>query len=122
MGKSVTIFGVSLESQIKAEILDKFEACLDGSEQKIVVTPNSEMLLLARINNKFRDALNNAAIRLVDGFGPVFMARLLYGVRLKRYPGVDAVGDIITLAARKNKKVFLLGGNEAVLEKLIAKW
>ena len=122
MEKSITIFGVSLEKQTKVCILEQFEAYLDGLEQKIVVTPNPEMLLLARENKKFRDVLNNAAIKLIDGFGLVLAALLFYGKKFERYPGVEAVKDIITIAVRKNKKVYLLGGNDVVLERLIYIW
>lgn len=122
MEKSITIFGVSLRQQSKVEILKQFEADLDGSTQKIVVTPNPEMLILARKNRIFREALNNAAIQLIDGFGLMLAARLFFGVKLERYTGVSAVRDIVALAAQKDKKVFLLGGNDAVLKKLIAAW
>lgn len=122
MEKSITIFGVSLRKQSKAEILKQFEAGLDGRTQRIIVTPNPEMLVLARGNKLFRETLNNAAIQLIDGFGLVLAVRLFFGVKLERYTGVSAVRDIVALAAQKDKKIFILGGNEAVLEKLIAAW
>ncbi|HBW73906.1 MAG: Glycosyl transferase, WecB/TagA/CpsF family [Candidatus Magasanikbacteria bacterium GW2011_GWA2_45_39] len=122
METSITIFGVSLENNTRAQLLHQFEADLDGSVQKTIVTPNPEMLVLARGNKFFREALNKADIRLVDGFGLVLAVWQIFGAKLERYPGVEAVQDIITIAAEKGKKVFLLGGDEAVLEKLIATW
>ena len=101
METSITIFGVSLENNTRAQLLHQFEADLDGSVQKTIVTPNPEMLVLARGNKFFREALNKADIRLVDGFGLVLAVWQIFGAKLERYPGVEAVQDIITIAAEK---------------------
>ncbi|MBI5229937.1 MAG: WecB/TagA/CpsF family glycosyltransferase [Candidatus Magasanikbacteria bacterium] len=122
METSITIFAVSLENKTKAELFELFKACLNGSKQKMIVTPNPEMLVFARKNKLFCAVLNHAAARLIDGFGLTLAARLFYGITLERFPGVSAVRDIIIIAAQKSKKVFLLGGNDAVLKKVIAMW
>jgi len=56
----------------------------------------------------------NADLLIPDGIGIVVAARILHGTRLSRVPGVELMGNICNLAARKGYKVFLYGAKEEV--------
>ena len=55
-----------------------------------------------------------ADLLLPDGVGMVWAARLLYGARLERVPGVEFMEDICKLAAQEGHKIFVYGAKEEV--------
>lgn len=82
-----------------------------------IVTVNPEFIMEARRNTRFRAVLNNASLRLPDGFG-LRVAAFLTGQRLRsRVTGVDATIGICSLALEQNRSVFLLGGEEGIAQK-----
>src|SRR3989344_2634176 len=83
---------------------------------KQLVTINPEFLVEAQHNQAFRECLNQADLRVVDGFGLV-LAGLLYGGRLWRLTGVQLVERASEEASKKGWRVFLLGGRKGVAEK-----
>ena len=83
---------------------------------KQLVTINPEFLVEAQHNQAFRECLNQADLRVVDGFGLV-LAGLLYGRRLRRLTGVQLVERASEGASKKGWRVFLLGGRKGVAEK-----
>lgn len=84
-----------------------------------IVTLNPEILLEARRNAAYRDALNRADIRIVDGFGLALFGRLR-GARPQRVTGVDLAQALIERAASKGQTVAFVGGEEGIAEKALA--
>lgn len=76
-----------------------------------VVTLNPEILLKAWRDSAYRDVLNRADMRIIDGVGIVIMARLLYGTKLSRLAGADLAQELLTKAEEKQQSVFLLGAS-----------
>ena len=81
-----------------------------------VVTPNPEIVNLARQREDYRQVLNGAGLVLPDGIGVVYAARLL-GRSLKgRCPGIDFAGKLMERMARKGQRLYLLGAKPGVAE------
>lgn len=59
-------------------------------------------------------AFQQADLLIPDGIGVVLAARLLYGIRLSRVPGVELMENLCRLAAGRNYGVFLYGAREEV--------
>jgi len=60
------------------------------------------------------ETFENADLLIPDGIGMVLAARILYGVRLERVPGVELMQNICRLVAQEGKKVFIYGAKEDV--------
>ena len=87
------------------------------SSIKYIVTPNPEICLQAKKNQRYQNILNNAFLSLPDGFGLKIGARVL-GQRLQnRVTGVDFTLELMKLAAEKNWRVFLFGGEERIAQR-----
>ena len=60
------------------------------------------------------ETFKNADLLIPDGIGMVMAARILYGARLARIPGVELMDNICELAAQERKKIFIYGAIEEV--------
>ncbi|MBI3335544.1 MAG: WecB/TagA/CpsF family glycosyltransferase [Candidatus Portnoybacteria bacterium] len=107
------LLGVPLEQLSRSQVITRIK---DSKTPFFIVTVNPEILLHAWRNNEYSDTLKSADMRVVDGFGIVLMARLLYRIKLERFPGADLAEEILRIAAQRKWRVFLLGGSEEVNE------
>lgn len=111
------VFGVPIEGGTR----DVVKAVLRERASTWVVTTNPEILLAAREDFAYKNALLSADWRTVDGVGlqGVLCAR---GYPASRYTGVDLAEDLLTVAAQEGKRVALFGGSPEALEGSLAYW
>lgn len=118
--ESREIMGVVISGTRKSEVLKKM--WLQRKEILHVATVNSEYIMEARKNPKFKNILSQC-LTVADGWGVVWASQLL-GDRLKvgveRISGVELVEEILQKANARGEKVFLLGAREGVAEKAMA--
>jgi len=88
---------------------------LSARNNRIVVTPNPEGVMLARRNKHFREALITADVSLCDGTGVLIASRLLGTPLPERVRGFDTFVGLLN--SGKPLSIFLLGGKPGVAEK-----
>lgn len=111
------ILGIKVDNISRPEAIAAVEQMLRNGGQHIITTPNPEMLVAARKDDEFREALNRADLALPDGFGLMLAARFLSTPLKERICGSDFVWDIFALAAEKGYIIYFLGGKEGVAQK-----
>jgi N-acetylglucosaminyldiphosphoundecaprenol N-acetyl-beta-D-mannosaminyltransferase len=105
-----TIMGIPVDAVTRAEAVERIRRFLEEPRAHFVTTPNPEMLVDARHDPAFREALGAADLAIPDGHGLVFVSRIK-GPRIpERITGTDIVQDIARLAATRRLSIFLLGG------------
>lgn len=115
--KRPTILGIPIDDQPVREIGGLFERWLQDGRQHYVVTPNPEMLVASRNDERLSAALSGASLALADGVG-VQLAGWWCGVPIRhRISGVDAAWELLTCAARRAAPVFFLGGQPGVAQR-----
>ncbi|MDA1038227.1 MAG: WecB/TagA/CpsF family glycosyltransferase [bacterium] len=105
----VTLLGVDFSPMTQKEYKNELRRRLSGASPSLVVTPNPEMLVASERDPSLKDVLNHADMRLVDGFGIVFVSQF-FGGGLTRFTGVDALEFLCMEAAQRNFRVLLAGG------------
>jgi len=121
--KSVKILGVVVDKLTKKEALEKIQELILLGEKSYAVTVNPEFVLTAQEDEKFKNILNGADLRLCDGVGLVWASRVnkLLGrnkeVLKNTVPGIDLVEDLCHWASEKKRRVFFLGAQNGVAEK-----
>lgn len=111
------ILGIPFTINPDNEILEYIITRLKNSTEKFyVVTPNPENLVLARYNNSFRNALNEATVALPDGSGIVWASSLKGKGVKKRITGVDFMEKLLHEFAEQTVTVGFLGGRDGVAE------
>jgi N-acetylglucosaminyldiphosphoundecaprenol N-acetyl-beta-D-mannosaminyltransferase len=99
-----------------AEALREIEILVDGGQGGAVYTPNVDHVLKAESSEAFRRAYEHASLSLADGM-PLVWASGLLGCRLpERVAGSDLLVPLVELAARRQWRVYLMGGAPGVAE------
>ena len=101
------IMGIKVLSTTLPELLIGVESLISHNVKFYILTPNPEIILMARKNKNLKNALNGTDLAIPDGVGLKFAIP-----GLKIIKGRELFSDLITLAAKKKWKVFLLGGLE----------
>lgn len=117
------ILGVRIDTLNRQAALQKVRDFLFSEGQKMVFTPNPEMVVDAQKDTYFREILNKGDLNICDGKG----IELLSKEKIERIAGVDFMPDVCRLAEQEGKSVYLLGSGfddvvklcrEKLLEKL----
>lgn len=110
------IMGVTFDDVTLAEAAAAGETLAAGSGFAYVVTPNPEIVNLARRAEDYRQVLNGAALVLPDGIGVVYAARILGTPLQGRVPGIDFATALVARLAQSGGRLFLLGAKPGVAE------
>ena len=95
----------------------KTPASANIEKKTFVVTPNPEIVWLARRNEALKTAINNAGLVLADGVGITIGARIL-GTPLRggRIPGIDFASALLDEISSFGGSVYLFGAKPGVAE------
>ncbi len=116
MPTRTTILGVSINTYSFHEAQKQARTFFRDEKQHYIVTPNPEILLLARRDKEFRHILNAADLSLPDGVGLIFASHFLGRPFEERITGVSFVHVLCDEAERARLSVFLLGSTESILK------
>lgn len=106
----IQLLNVTIDNVTMTEALARAKSFLHAGRFHHIVTPGPEFLLEATAHPRFRHILDQADLALPDGMGLHIGARFTQQKLLTRVPGADFVEELLTLAAREGKSVFLFGG------------
>lgn len=115
----VPILGVPISAKNIAEILDLGQSVIKKEEpslkQGFILSGNPELLVRLTKEPGLRETIDQAALIVPDGVGIVWAARRL-GLPLPgRIAGIELAEAFLERAAQNRWRVFLLGGQEAVV-------
>ncbi|MEX0596248.1 MAG: WecB/TagA/CpsF family glycosyltransferase, partial [Candidatus Paceibacterota bacterium] len=136
---SVKIASVEVDTFTRKEVIAKISQAINKHKILQVVTPYSEFIVEAEYNLEFRKALNSSEIRIPDGIGILWAGAYLagnwnnliisllgiinrdirlYSVFTEKISGSDLIYDILELAHQQKSRVYLLGGEGEVPDKV----
>ena len=114
----IDVLGISFDEFTLDEAVAKAIDIIDNSDlSTYVVTPNPEIVWMARRDEALRAALNAAGMVLPDGVGIVIGARILgTPLRSGRVPGIDFADSLFARISQFAGSVYLLGAKPGVAE------
>lgn len=83
-----------------------------------IFTPNAEMIARTTEDENFRGILMRSEINLPDGVGILLLSKKM-GFNLKRFPGIEAMLEILNLAETLKVPVYFLGAKKEVVECMV---
>lgn len=110
------VLGVGFDNVTKAEAVERALALIDAREGRYVVTPNPEIVMLARENPALKEALAGADIVLPDGAGIIKGAAILGRPMKEKVPGIDFACGVMARLAERGGSVYLFGAKPGVAE------
>ena len=108
------IFGVKFDNYSVSETVDK--AVSFEEVPFVIVTPNPEIVQVAKKDKLFCDILNTANVVTPDGIGIVYASKIIGGKIKERAAGFDICCGILSKLAEKNGTVYLFGGKPGVAD------
>jgi N-acetylglucosaminyldiphosphoundecaprenol N-acetyl-beta-D-mannosaminyltransferase len=93
-----------------ADALREVERLVDRGQGGAVYTPNVDHVVKAESNEAFRNAYEHVSLSLADGMPLVWVGGLLGCPLPERVAGSDLLIPLMSLAARRQWRVYLLGG------------
>ena len=112
--------GVSFDDLTLEEAIERGAALAQGPGFSYVVTPNPEIVNMARQEKAYADILNGASLVLPDGIGVVHAARILGCPLRERVPGIDFATGLLARLEVSGGRLFLLGAKPGVAEQAAA--
>ena len=110
------VLGVGFDNVTKAEAVERALELIDAREGRYVVTPNPEIVMLAKENPALKEALAGADIVLPDGAGIVKGAAILGRPMKEKVPGIDFACGVMAQLAERGGSVYLFGAKPGVAE------
>ncbi len=111
------ILNISFDVLTMEEVIEKANVFLNTKGNKYIVTPNSEMCVVAKDDEKFRNILNKADIVIPDGIGVVFASKLNKNKLKERVAGYDFVVNFFEKHNKDKLKVYMLGSKPGITDK-----
>lgn len=112
----IPVLGVAFDDLRPEEAIARGAELAKGDDFHYVVTPNPEIVNLARDDEHYRTLLNGAALVLPDGIGILYAARILGHPLTARIPGIDFAAGLMEALARDKGKLFLLGAKPGIAD------
>lgn len=88
----------------------------EGKSRKYIVALNAEKIMMARRSPEIMQIFKDAALIIPDGVGVSLASRILYGQPVPRVQGYDLFLKLVGFCAAEEFSIFLLGGEEEVVE------
>ena len=113
----IAVKGVGFDRVTLEEAAARSRELLSAPGGHYVVTPNPEIVWLARKLPELKEALNGADLVIPDGIGIIYGARILGTPLKERVPGIELTEALLGYAAGEGLGVFLLGAKPGVAER-----
>lgn len=113
----VAVKGVGFDRVTLEEAAERCRELIGLPGGHYVVTPNPEIVWLARKLPELKAALNGADLVIPDGIGIIYGARILGTPLKERVPGIELTDALLAHAASVGLPVFLLGAKPGVAER-----
>ena len=108
--------GVSFDDVTLPQAIAAGEELAKGPGCAYVVTPNPEIVNMARQDPAYGAILNGAGLVLPDGIGVVYASKILGRPLNGRVPGIDFADGLMAWMAQHGKRLFLLGSKPGIAE------
>lgn len=118
-----TLLGVQIPTETRGQTVEKIVENVKKHDKFVhVVSLNPEILVAAQAQPSFKDVLNQAQIKLIDGIG-VRMAAQVLGIPCgERFSGVNLMSEMVSRANGLRLKVALIGGSKDLAESLAVRY
>lgn len=113
------LYGLRVDAICMAEALQRCQQALETRRPLLVGVLNAAKIVSLQKNEELRNAILDCDMLLADGQSVVWASRFL-GHRLpERVAGIDLFEELLGLADRENRRIYLLGATPQVLDNLI---
>ena len=111
----IDVLGVGFDDITPELAVMRAENIIKNNEKAYIVTPNPEIVYMARTDDDLTAALQNANLVLADGVGITIGARILgTPIMSGRVPGIDFASKLLEKLAISGNSLYLFGAKPGV--------
>lgn len=112
----VTIFGVEIFNISFEEAKEYLKILLKKDFAQKIFTPNTEIVMECKKNDKLKDLINSADLVVPDGIGLIYGSKIRKKPLKERVTGFDLSMELLEIAQEQELSIYLLGAKEGVAE------
>lgn len=112
------LFGLRIDALTREQVLVEARSALDSGERLLIGVVNAAKVVKLRSDALLRDSILACDLVLADGQSVVWASRILGRPLPERVAGIDLFEDLLGLAEREHRSVYLLGATDEVLRSL----
>ncbi len=118
MRNRVHILNVPVDNVSLADAQNQIAEWLEAEQHcKIVVTPNTEIIMKAQKDPELLQIIQSADLVVPDGIGLIYASRILHKALQERVTGVDLMHQVLKYCHQHGKSIYIFGGKPGVAEK-----
>ena len=112
------ILGIGIDVLKRKQVLNKALGFIRDNEGKckIVITPNPEIIMIARKDNELAETMDKAEMVIPDGVGVVWASKYSEHKLEETVPGCDLCYSLLEVASTEGFSAYLLGAKPGVAE------
>lgn len=114
--EKINVLGVDFHNVNMAEAVNQCKEFINSDKSHLIVTPNPEMVMIAKKNSEFKDILNHASLTIPDGIGIIKGANLLGTPLKERVAGYDLICQLLDLYQDGSHTFYFWGGKPRIAE------
>ncbi len=116
MSERISVLGVGFDSVTLPEAIDIAYGFAHSDGVKRIVTPNSEIVYMAREDEDLKQILNSSDLVIPDGIGVVYASKILKTPLKGKVAGIELGEGLIKKLSDGSAGIFLLGAKPGVAE------
>jgi N-acetylglucosaminyldiphosphoundecaprenol N-acetyl-beta-D-mannosaminyltransferase len=116
----VNLMEMAIDAVTEREALERVFTALEREEGGLVLTPNLQLLRAFHRSEEVRRAFDGADLVLADGMPLLWASRLQDTPLPERIAGSALIWSMTAESARRQRSIFLLGGDPGVAERAAA--
>lgn len=124
--EKINVLGVNFDNVNMQEAVEQCENFIKSDSSHLIVTPNPEMVMLAKENEEFKSVLNGASLVIPDGIGIIKASNILNTPLKERVAGYDLICNLLERYQDGSHSFYFWGSKPGVAEmakdKLIEKY
>ena len=111
---SIKIFGLRIDNLNLNEAKNTVEVFLKEDGLKTIYTPNTEIVMAAKEDEKLKNIINSGDLIIPDGIGIIHASKMKKKPLKERVTGFDLSMEMLEIANKMGYGLYLLGGKEGV--------
>lgn len=116
MAEKINILGTEFDNITPDEAVDRAYHMVQSEGNHRIVTPNSEIVYMARDDEALRSVLNTSDMAVADGIGVVYASKICKTPLAGKVAGIELGEALLAKLAKTGERVFFLGAKPGVAE------
>lgn len=113
----INIMGIRIDNVTMDKVVSLCATKINKKEKFVIFTPNTEFIMMAKDDDKFKNYLNSSDVNIPDGIGLIYASKIRKKPLSEKVAGYDLSCNLIKLADDNNLKLYIVGGKPGVAEK-----